>query len=81
MEIVSPSNPENDLVGKVRDYPLMGIPVYLLIDPRLGAITLYSEPSGGVYHRQWTAVFGDRVPVPDPSAFDLETGALIRYPA
>ncbi len=26
IEIVSRSNPENDWVGKVRDYPLMGIP-------------------------------------------------------
>ncbi|MCX4749628.1 Uma2 family endonuclease [Kitasatospora sp. NBC_01287] len=81
VEIVSPSNPENDLVGKVRDYPLMGIPVYLLIDPRRGAVTLFSEPAGGRYRRQWTGVFGDLVPVPEPFGFELVTGELIRYPA
>ncbi|GAB2703831.1 Uma2 family endonuclease [Kitasatospora kifunensis] len=47
VEIVSLSNPENDLVGKVRDYPLMRIPFYLLIDPREGGITLHSEPADG----------------------------------
>ncbi|MFJ3216137.1 Uma2 family endonuclease [Kitasatospora sp. NPDC086801] len=81
VEVVSPSNPENDLVGKVRDYPLMRIPMYLLIDPRKGDITLYSEPSGGVYHQQWTGRFGDRVPIPAPFGFELATDGLIRYPA
>ncbi|MFD9689667.1 Uma2 family endonuclease [Kitasatospora sp. NPDC059088] len=80
VEIVSPSNPENDIVGKVRDYPLMGIPLYLLIDPREGDITLYSEPSDGGYHQQWNGKFGDRVPVPAPFDFELATDALVRYP-
>ncbi|WP_405020956.1 Uma2 family endonuclease [Kitasatospora sp. NBC_00070] len=81
VEIVPPSNPENDLVGKVRDYPLMDIPVYLLIDPREGTVTLCSEPGGGVYHRQWSGKFGDTVPIPEPFTFDLITRDLIRHPA
>ncbi|MFJ2777901.1 Uma2 family endonuclease [Kitasatospora sp. NPDC087315] len=81
VEIVSPPNPENDLVGKVRDYPLTHIPLYLLIDPRDGVLVLYSAPSGGVYHQRWSGRFGDRVPIPEPFAFDLATDALIRYPA
>ncbi|MBD0671512.1 Uma2 family endonuclease [Streptomyces sp. CBMA156] len=81
VEIVSPSNPENDLVGKVRDYPLMAIPLYLLIDPREGELTLYSEPSGSGYHRQWSGKFGDPVPVPAPFGFTLATDALVRHPA
>ncbi|MGW2376409.1 Uma2 family endonuclease [Kitasatospora sp. NPDC001683] len=81
VEIVSPSNPENDLVGKVRDYPLMGIPLYLLIDPREGDITLYSDLSDGGYHQQWHGKFGDRVPIPAPFDFELATDALVRYPA
>ncbi|WP_256177716.1 Uma2 family endonuclease [Kitasatospora aureofaciens] len=81
VEIVSPSNPENDLVGKVRDYPLMAIPLYLLIDPREGDLVLYSEPSGSGYHRQWTGKFGDPVPIPAPFGFDLATDALLRYSA
>ncbi|MEV7020713.1 Uma2 family endonuclease [Kitasatospora sp. NPDC093558] len=81
VEIVSPSNPENDLVGKVRDYPLMGIPLYLLIDPREGDITLYSEPSDSGYHQRWDGKFGDPVPIPSPFGFELATDALLRYPA
>ncbi|KJS54957.1 hypothetical protein VM98_16055 [Streptomyces rubellomurinus subsp. indigoferus] len=81
VEIVSPSNPENDLVGKVRDYPLMGIPLYLLIDPREGDITLYSEPSGSGYHQRWDGKFGDHVPIPAPFDFELATDGLIRYQA
>ncbi|MEU8922681.1 Uma2 family endonuclease [Kitasatospora sp. NPDC048545] len=81
VEIVSPSNPENDLVGKVRDYPLMDIPLYLVIDPRTTAITLYSEPSATGYHQQWNGKFGDRVPIPSPFDFELTTDGLVRYPA
>ncbi|MFF7989784.1 Uma2 family endonuclease [Kitasatospora xanthocidica] len=80
VEIVSPSNPENDLVGKVRDYPLMDIPLYLVIDPRTGAITLYSEPSPAGYHQQWNGKFGDLVPIPAPFDFELATDTLLRYP-
>ncbi|MGY0461153.1 Uma2 family endonuclease [Kitasatospora sp. cg17-2] len=81
VEIVSPSNPENDLVGKVRDYPQMGIPLYLVIDPREGTLTLHSEPGNGAYHRRWTGKFGDAVPVPAPFDFELATAELLRYPA
>lgn len=34
VEIVSRSNPDNDWVTKLRDYPLIGIPVYAIFDPR-----------------------------------------------
>ncbi|MDY0811129.1 Uma2 family endonuclease [Kitasatospora purpeofusca] len=81
VEIVAPSNPENDLVGKVRDYPQMGIPLYLVIDPREGTLTLHSEPGGGTYHRRWSGKFGDAVPVPAPFGFELATAELLRYPA
>jgi Uma2 family endonuclease len=32
-EVVSPSNPRNDLEVRARDYPLMGVPVSLVVDP------------------------------------------------
>ncbi|WP_369218395.1 Uma2 family endonuclease, partial [Streptomyces flavofungini] len=40
IEIVSRSNPDNDWVTKMRDYPLVGIPVYALFDPRTGTGTV-----------------------------------------
>lgn len=43
IEIVSPSNPENDYENKTRDYPAMGIPHYLILDPRDGTWTYQWE--------------------------------------
>ncbi|KQV03277.1 MULTISPECIES: Uma2 family endonuclease [unclassified Kitasatospora] len=79
VEIVSPSNPENDWVGKVRDYPLMGIPVYLLIDPRDSSIALFTEPGPDGYRQRYTAKFGQSVPIPEPFGFDLATTGLVPY--
>ncbi len=49
IEIVSPSNPGNDYDAKSRDYPAMGIPHYLILDPRDGTWTYQwdIDTSGG----------------------------------
>ncbi|MFF0540071.1 Uma2 family endonuclease [Streptomyces coelicoflavus] len=39
IEVVSPSNPDNDCRDKSCDYPAMGIPHYLILDPRDGTWT------------------------------------------
>ncbi|WP_181799291.1 Uma2 family endonuclease [Kitasatospora acidiphila] len=44
VEVVSKSNPENDYEGKMRDYPIMGVPFYLIIDPRTGTGLVLSAP-------------------------------------
>ncbi len=79
VELVSPSNPENDWVGKVRDYPLMGIPLYLLIDARLKTVTLFSRPAGSAYHRREDIGFGETLHIPVPFDFELATSALTTY--
>jgi len=79
VELVSPSNPENDWVGKVRDYPLMGIPLYLLVDARQKSVTLFSRPDGGTYHRREDIGFGETLRIPAPFDFDLLTTALLPY--
>lgn len=43
IEIVSRSNPDNDWVSKVRDYPLLGIPLYVIFDPRVGEGAVLSD--------------------------------------
>ncbi|MFP3991796.1 Uma2 family endonuclease [Streptomyces sp. E11-3] len=43
VEVVSKTNPGNDHITKLRDYPRMGIPVYVIIDPRDGTITVHEE--------------------------------------
>ncbi|MGW7444424.1 Uma2 family endonuclease [Kitasatospora sp. NPDC054795] len=79
VEPVSPSNPENDWVGKLRDYPLMAIPLYLLIDAREKTVTLFSRPDATRYHRREDVAFGETLHVPEPFGFDLVTGDLLPY--
>jgi Uma2 family endonuclease len=79
VEVVSPSNPENDWVGKVRDYPLMRIPMYLVIDAREKTVTLFSRPDGTRYHRREDIEFGETLHIPEPFDFDLTTADLLPY--
>ncbi|GAA2810764.1 Uma2 family endonuclease [Kitasatospora sp. CM 4170] len=79
VELVAPSNPENDWVGKVRDYPLMGIPLYLLVDARQKTVTLFSRPDGTRYHRREDIEFGETLHLPEPFDFELVTDGLLGY--
>jgi Uma2 family endonuclease len=79
VELASPSNPENDWVGKVRDYPLMGIPLYLMVDAWLKTVTLFSRPDSRRYHRRDDADFGETLRIPEPFDFDLDTATLLPY--
>lgn len=79
VEIVSPSNPENDWVGKLRDYPLMGVPLYLVVDARQKTVTLFSEVENGRYRLREDATFGETVHIPEPFSFILDTRELRPY--
>ncbi|MFJ5926869.1 Uma2 family endonuclease [Kitasatospora sp. NPDC092948] len=79
VELVSPSNPENGWVGKVRDYPLMEIPLYLLVDAGQKTVTLFSRPDGTKYHRREDIEFGETLRIPEPFDFELTTGDLLPY--
>ncbi|MET9252368.1 Uma2 family endonuclease [Streptomyces sp. NPDC003717] len=76
VEIVSPSNPSNDYAEKLADYPAMGIPHYLIVDPRTGTIEVHSEPCGGRYARKEPYIFGDSVPF---GPWRVETAEFRRY--
>lgn len=73
VEIVSKSNPENDYRNKVQDYANMGIPLYLLIDPRTGTGIVHSEPD---YTSRENFAFGDTVTV---GPWSLDTSVLSTY--
>jgi prolyl-tRNA synthetase len=81
VEIVSPSNPENDYEGKLRDHPIMGIPHYLIIDPRDGTAHHHWKIATESGHASYTAhvpyVFGDKITVGD---WVIDSGELRRYP-
>ncbi|MGW8378757.1 Uma2 family endonuclease [Streptomyces sp. ODS28] len=80
IEIVSPTNPENDYKKKVRVYPAMGIPVYLIVDPRDGTWTLYdvigTEDGRPAYENRLHRSYGVPVQIGD---WKIETADLPRY--
>ncbi|MCS0605335.1 Uma2 family endonuclease [Streptomyces sp. LP11] len=76
VEIVSPSNPDNDYVEKLDDYPAMDIPLYMIVDPRTGTIEIHSEPCRGRYTRKDPYIYGDSVPF---GPWVVDTAAFRRY--
>ncbi|MFD7707924.1 Uma2 family endonuclease [Streptomyces sp. NPDC059785] len=80
IEVVSRSNPDNDWVGKVRDYPLLGVPVYAVFDPRTGAGAVFTDihptPDGPRYATRKDFVYGEDVTIGD---WTIPTDGLPRY--
>jgi Uma2 family endonuclease len=80
IEVVSRSNPENDWVGKMRDYPLLGIPIYAVFDPRTatGAVLtdIHSTPDGPRYATRKDFVYGEDVTIGD---WTISTTGLPQY--
>ncbi|KUN69870.1 hypothetical protein AQJ46_19125 [Streptomyces canus] len=80
IEVVSRSNPDNDWVGKMRDYPLIGIPIYAIFDPRTatGAVLtdIHSTPDGPRYATRKDFVYGEDVTIGD---WTISTDDLPRY--
>ncbi|MEV7771029.1 Uma2 family endonuclease [Kitasatospora sp. NPDC086791] len=79
VEVVPPSNPENDWTGKVRDYPRMGFPLYLIVDPRQKTVTQLSEPNRDRYHTRTERAFGETVRIPEPFDFELDLSRFVPY--
>ncbi|WP_338683678.1 Uma2 family endonuclease [Streptomyces acidiscabies] len=83
IEIVSPSCPESDYRDKARDYPAMGIPHYLILDPRDGTWTYHwgivRRPA---YDNRLHLPYGEPVTmVTDLGTWKIETADLPRYSA
>ncbi|GAB3445281.1 Uma2 family endonuclease [Streptomonospora sediminis] len=80
LEVVSPGNARKDTESKPRVYAAMGIPIYLLVDPRDGSITCYSDPREGRFQAEHRMKFGDAVVLPEPlKDLSIETGDLPCY--
>ncbi|MFJ8842658.1 Uma2 family endonuclease [Streptomyces cyaneofuscatus] len=80
IEVVSRSNPENDWVSKMRDYPLLGIPVYAIFDPRTGSGAVLSDihrtPDGPRYATRKDFLYGEDVTIAE---WTISTDGLPRY--
>ncbi|MFD5449699.1 MULTISPECIES: Uma2 family endonuclease [unclassified Streptomyces] len=81
IEVVSRSNPDNDWVGKMGDYPLMGVPVYAVFDPRTGSgavlTDIHSTPDGPRYAVRKDFVYGEDITIGE---WTISTSGLPRYP-
>lgn len=64
---------EVDRVEKRDAYAASGIPVYLLVDRRRGEVVVYWGPAGGRYTHHSSAVFGEKLLLPEPFGFELDT--------
>ncbi|MEU2425126.1 Uma2 family endonuclease [Streptomyces sp. NPDC007851] len=80
IEIVSRSNPDNDWISKMRDYPLIGVPIYAVFDPRTGTgavlTDIHSTPDGPRYATRKDFVYGEDVTIGD---WTIPTDGLPRY--
>ncbi|WP_327656401.1 Uma2 family endonuclease [Streptomyces sp. NBC_00483] len=76
IEIVSPSNPDNDYRDKLADYPAMGIEHYLIVDPRTGTIEVHSDPANSRYLSKEPYIYGDTVPF---GPWTVDTADFRRY--
>jgi Uma2 family endonuclease len=80
VEVVSRSNPDNDWVSKMRDYPLLGIPVYVIFDPRSGtgaALSgIHPTPEGPRYAIRKDFLYGEDVTIGE---WTISTEQLPRY--
>ncbi|MGW3656687.1 Uma2 family endonuclease [Streptomyces sp. NPDC005151] len=80
VEVVSRSNPDNDWVGKMRDYPLLRIPEYAIFDPRTGSGAVFSDihptPDGPRYATRKDFVYGEDITIGE---WTISTEDLPRY--
>ncbi|MFI9200472.1 Uma2 family endonuclease [Streptomyces sp. NPDC053048] len=73
-EQTSTSTRGTDLTDKVNVYGKGEVPVYVLIDMQKGMVTVYHDPTPDEGYRAHTQVkFGDKVHIPVPFDFELDT--------
>lgn len=79
-EVVSRSNHGNDYTNKMQEYPAMGIPVYVIVDPRKGVGAVFSDvhssARGPRYATRTDFDFGDTVRV---GAWTVDTSGFHTY--
>lgn len=75
VEITS-SRPAPDRNEKRQAYAAAEIPLYLLVDRHVRRVTLFSHPKKDDYARTDVASFGDKLDLPDPFTFALDTASF-----
>ncbi|CAL9506854.1 hypothetical protein SUDANB120_03559 [Streptomyces sp. enrichment culture] len=84
VEVVSRTNSLTDIRDELLDYPKMGVPLYVVVDPRKDrkTVTVHSDPSRGPdgirYRKEVPYAFGETVAA---GRWSLDTTSLKSYPA
>lgn len=68
---------EVDRAEKRDAYAATDIPIYLLIDRHRRRAVVHWRPSGGRYTHESSAVLGEKLPLPEPFGFELDTTDLV----
>ncbi|GAA5088785.1 Uma2 family endonuclease [Thermocatellispora tengchongensis] len=78
-EVVSVGSAVHDREIKPVMYARGGVPCYLIIDPLVDPrqVTLMSEPGQGRYHRSVSVTMGEKLEIPEPIGFALDTGIFL----
>jgi Uma2 family endonuclease len=71
IEVVSPSNPSNDLVLKRHAYALAGVPEYWIVDARIQEVLVLTDPSSTGYLAEEKRTGSLRGATPFPYELDL----------
>ena len=79
VEVVSPDDPDRDLVEKRADYAAAGIPEYWIADPRGESVTVLTLQSG-VYVAHGTFARGETATSPLLPGFTADVGAVFDAP-
>ncbi|MFF7853930.1 Uma2 family endonuclease [Streptomyces sp. NPDC007904] len=74
---VTGTRPRTDRETKPRCYARGGVPLYLLVDREASSVTLFSDPERDEYRERCTRPFGRPITLPEPFAFDLDTGDFL----
>ncbi|MDT0322902.1 Uma2 family endonuclease [Streptomyces millisiae] len=72
-EITSKSTGDKDRSVKLDAYARARIPHYLLVDREAETATLHSEPARNKYSRQVSVAFSEKLFLPEPLGFELDT--------
>ncbi|WP_157246177.1 Uma2 family endonuclease [Nonomuraea typhae] len=76
-EVVSPGSAHDDRVIKPDLYAAGGVPIYLLIDPLEGSVSVHYEIVDELYNKKALQPLGCTLPLPAPIDFDLDTSTLL----
>jgi hypothetical protein len=79
VEVVPRQEKARELGGKPDWYAVAYVRALLVVDPRHGTWALHTAPDGARYRHTMPGTYGEAVPLPEPTAYGLATGALPVY--